>query len=161
IARDLAGVRCRINVLMSHGAPGFAVRLLSQHPPTLASLNLHPEFARLLDARNGLVLVSGPTGSGKSSTLAAFVDHLNRTRPCHIITIEQPVEFDHVPQRALIRQREVGRDTPSVEQALLDALREDIDVLMVGEMREPQTMRLTLNAAETGHLVMSTVHSSS
>jgi len=159
-ARDLAGVRCRINVLISHGSPGFAVRLLSQEPPTLASLNLHPDFAGLLNAHNGLLLVSGPTGSGKSSTLAAFVEELNRTRPCHIITIEQPVEFDHAPQRALIRQREVGRDTPSVEQALLDALREDIDVLMVGEMREPQTMRLTLAACETGHLVLATLHSS-
>jgi twitching motility protein PilT len=158
-ARDVAGLRCRINVLMSHGAPGFAVRLLSSQPPTLASLNLHPDFARFIEARNGLVLVSGPTGSGKSSTLAAFVDEINRTRPCHIVTIEQPVEFDHRPQRALIRQREVGRDTPSVEQALMDALREDIDVLMVGEMRERQTMRLTLDACETGHLVLATLHS--
>jgi len=136
------------------------VRLLSKTTPTLESLNLHPDLARLLGARNGLIIVSGPTGSGKSSTLAALVDEINRTRAAHIVTIEQPVEYDLQPVKSLIRAREVGRDTPTVEQALLDALREDIDVLMVGEMREQQTMRLTLAACETGHLVLATLHSS-
>jgi twitching motility protein PilT len=108
-----------------------------------------------------LILVSGPTGSGKSSTLAAFIQEINLTESRHILTIESPIEYTFRPRRAYIRQREVGRDTPSFEQALLDSLREDPDVLMVGEMREPETMRLTLNASETGHLVLATVHSSS
>jgi twitching motility protein PilT len=104
--------------------------------------------------------VSGPTGSGKSSTLAALLQEINLTDARHIVTIESPIEYTFRPRRAYIRQREVGRDTPSFEQALLDALREDPDVLMVGEMRDPETMRLTLNASETGHLVMTTLHSS-
>src|SRR2546430_4009145 len=110
--------------------------------------------------RNGLILVSGPTGSGKSSTLAALIQEINLTEARHIVTIESPIEYTLRPRQAYIRQREVGRDTPSFEQALLDSLHEDPDVLMVGEMRESETMRLTLNAAETGHLVMTTVHSS-
>ena len=105
------------------------------------------------------MLISGPTGSGKSTTLAALMQTINLTDARHIVTIESPIEFTFRPRRAFIRQREVGRDTPSFEQALLDSLREDPDVLMVGEMREPETMRLTLSAAETGHLVLATVHS--
>jgi twitching motility protein PilT len=108
-----------------------------------------------------LILVSGPTGSGKSSTLAALIQEINLTETRHIVTVESPIEYTFRPRRAYIRQREVGRDTPSFEQALLDALREDPDVLMVGEMRDPETMRLTLSASETGHLVLATVHSSS
>jgi twitching motility protein PilT len=108
-----------------------------------------------------LILLSGPTGCGKSSTLAALIQEINLTEARHVVTIECPIEYNFRPRLAYIRQREVGRDTPSFEQALLDALREDPDVLMVGEMRDPETMRLTLNAAETGHLVMATVHSSS
>jgi len=106
------------------------------------------------------VLVSGPTGSGKSTTLAALIQTINLSDARHIVTIESPIEFTFRPRRAFIRQREVGRDTPSFEQALLDSLREDPDVLMVGEMREPETMRLTLAAAETGHLVIGTLHTS-
>jgi twitching motility protein PilT len=107
-----------------------------------------------------LILVSGPTGSGKSSTLAALIQEINLTESQHIVTVESPIEYTFRPHRSYIRQREVGRDTPSFEQALLDALREDPDVLMVGEMRDPETMRLTLSASETGHLVLATVHSS-
>ena len=107
-----------------------------------------------------MILVSGPTGSGKSSTLAALIQEINLTETRHIITIESPIEYTFRPRRSYIRQREVGRDTPSFEQALLDSLREDPDVLMVGEMREPETMRLTLSASETGHLVLATLHSS-
>jgi twitching motility protein PilT len=103
--------------------------------------------------------VSGATGSGKSSTLAALIQEINLTEARHIITVESPIEYTFRSRRAFIRQREVGRDTPSFEQALLDALREDPDVLMVGEMRDPQTMQLTLSASETGHLVLATVHS--
>jgi len=122
---------------------------------------LHPDLKKLVKNTHGLILVSGPTGSGKSSTLAALIQEINLTETLHIITVENPIEYSFRPRRAYIRQREVGRDTPSFEQALLDALREDPDVLMVGEMRDPETMRLTLSASETGHLVLATVHSSS
>jgi twitching motility protein PilT len=110
--------------------------------------------------RHGLVIVSGPTGSGKSSTLAAMVEEVNRTERRHVVTVESPIEFALTPKLAFIRQREVGRDTPSFEQALRDALREDSDLLVVGEVRDPEAMRLTLAAAETGHLVLTTLHSS-
>jgi twitching motility protein PilT len=106
-----------------------------------------------------LILITGATGSGKSSTMAALLQEINLSESRHIITVESPIEYAFKPQGAYIRQREVGRDTPSFDQALIDALREDPDVLMVGEMREPETMRLTLNASETGHLVLTTVHS--
>jgi twitching motility protein PilT len=161
LSRTLGGARCRINVLHSSRGVGFAVRLLSTSTATLESLNLHPELARLAERPHGLVLLSGPTGSGKSSTVAALVEHINRTAARHVVTLEQPIEHVLRPRKAYIRQREVGRDTPSFDQGLLDALREDPDVIVVGEMRRPETMRLTLNAAETGHLVFSTVHSSS
>ena len=159
-SRTISRVRCRINVLQSARGVGFAVRLLSPFQATLENLNLHPDLRRLIEHQNGLILISGPTGSGKSSTVAALIQEINLSEPRHVVTIESPIEFLFRPRHAYLRQREVGRDTPSFEQALLDALREDPDVLMVGEMRDPQTMRLTLNAAETGHLVLSTVHSS-
>lgn len=161
LSRTLGGARCRINVLHSSRGVGFAVRLLSTSTATLDSLNLHPDLARLAERPHGLVLLSGPTGSGKSSTVAGLVEHVNRTAARHVVTLEQPIEHVLRPRKAYIRQREVGRDTPSFDQGLLDALREDPDVIVVGEMRRPETMRLTLNAAETGHLVFSTVHSSS
>ena len=126
---------------------------------TLEKLNLHPDLKKLVKNTHGLILVSGPTGSGKSSTLAALIQEINLAEARHIVTVESPIEYTFRPQRSYIRQREVGRDTPSFEQALLDALREDPDVLMVGEMRDPETMRLTLSASETGHLVLATVHS--
>jgi twitching motility protein PilT len=159
LSRRLSGVRCRINVLRTSRGVGMALRLLSSAQPTLRTLNLHPDLIRLVNADHGLVLVSGPTGSGKSSTLAALLQEINLREPRHLLTIESPIEYDLFARQAFIRQREVGRDTPSFQQALLDALREDPDVLMVGELREPETMRLTLNAAETGHLVLTTVHS--
>jgi twitching motility protein PilT len=160
MSKTIRGVRCRINVLQSSRGVGLAIRLLSAFQATLERLNLHPDLRKLVAHTHGLVLVSGPTGSGKSSTLAALIQEINLTEARHIVTIESPIEYTFRPNRAFVRQREVGRDTPSFEQALLDALREDPDVLMVGEMREPETMRLTLNASETGHLVLATVHSS-
>jgi twitching motility protein PilT len=160
LSRTIHGVRCRINVLQTSRGVGFAVRLLSSFQATLEKLNLHPDLRKLIVPSHGLVLVSGPTGSGKSSTLAALIQELNLAETRHIVTIESPIEYSFRPRRCYIRQREVGRDTPSFEQALLDALREDPDVLMVGEMRDPETMRLTLSASETGHLVLATVHSS-
>lgn len=160
-SRTLGGVRCRLNLLHSARGVGFAIRLLASFQATIDRLNLHPDLKQLVTATHGLVLVSGPTGSGKSSTLAALVQEINLTETRHVLTLESPIEHIFRSRRAFIRQREVGRDTPSFEQGLLDALREDPDVLMVGEMREPETMRLTLNAAETGHLVFATVHSGS
>jgi len=158
-SRTIAGVRCRINVMHTARGVGLAVRLLASFQATLDRPNLHPDLKKLVAPTTGLVLISGPTGCGKSSTLAALIQEINLTEPRHIVTIESPIEYSFRPRRAFIRQREVGRDTPSFEQGLLDALREDPDVLMVGELREPETMRLTLNAAETGHLVLATVHS--
>jgi len=161
LSRTVAGARLRINVLCTSRGVGLAVRFLASFKASLAKLNLHPDLLRLAQSQNGLVIVSGPTGSGKSSTLAALIQEINARERRHIVTLEAPIEYALVPRQAFIRQREVGRDTPSFEQGLYDALREDPDVLMVGELRDPQTMRLTLNAAETGHLVLTTLHSSS
>jgi twitching motility protein PilT len=160
LSKTIQGVRCRFNILQTSRGVGFAIRLLATFQATVEKLNLHPDLKKLVAPANGLILVSGPTGSGKSSTLAALIQEINLTDTRHVVTVESPIEYTFRPQRAYIRQREVGRDTPSFEQALLDALREDPDVLMVGEMRDPETMRLTLNASETGHLVLATVHSS-
>ena len=161
MSRTIRGVRCRINILQTSRGIGFAIRLLGAFQATVERLNLHPDLKKLVKNTHGLILVCGPTGSGKSSTLAALIQEINLTETRHIVTVESPIEHMFRPRRAYIRQREVGRDTPSFEQALLDALREDPDVLMVGEMRDPETMRLTLSASETGHLVLATVHSSS
>ncbi|HEY4221028.1 MAG TPA: ATPase, T2SS/T4P/T4SS family, partial [Myxococcota bacterium] len=161
LSSTIEGVRCRINILQSSRGIGFAIRLLSAFQATLGSLNLHPDLKRLVSAKHGLVMLCGPTGCGKSSTMAALLQEINLSEARHIVTIESPIEHVLAPRMSLIRQRQVGRDTPSFEQALVDALREDPDVIMVGEMRDPETMRLTLNAAETGHLVFTTVHSSS
>jgi twitching motility protein PilT len=158
-SRTIGGVRCRMNIMHTSRGVGFAVRLLAGFQASIERLNLHPDLKKLIVPTTGLVLVSGGTGSGKSSTLAALIQEINLTESRHVLTIESPIEHIFRSRRAFIRQREVGRDTPSFEQGLLDALREDPDVLMVGEMREPETMRLTLNAAETGHLVLATVHS--
>ena len=160
VARNLAGVRCRINVLCTARGVGLAIRFLGTSQATLERLNLRPELARLVQPHHGLVIVSGPTGSGKSSTLAALVQEVNLRETRHIVTLESPIEYTLVPRQSFIRQREVGRDTPSFEQGLYDAMREDPDVLVVGELRDAETMRLTLAAAETGHLVLTTLHSS-
>jgi len=159
LSRTVAGARLRINVLCTSRGVGLAVRFLASFKASLAKLNLHPDLLRLAQSQTGLVIVSGPTGSGKTSTLAALIQEINARERRHIVTLEAPIEYALVPRQAFIRQREVGRDTPSFEQGLYDALREDPDVLMVGELRDPQTMRLTLNAAETGHLVLTTLHS--
>jgi len=160
MSSTIQGVRCRINILQTARGIGFAVRLLASFQATIDKLNLHPDLKRFAALPHGLVLLSGPTGCGKSSTMAALIQEINNGEPRHVVTIESPIEYTFRPRQAYIRQREVGRDTPSFEQALIDSLREDPDVLMVGEMREPEVMRLTLNASETGHLVFATVHSS-
>ncbi|HKW28264.1 MAG TPA: PilT/PilU family type 4a pilus ATPase [Verrucomicrobiae bacterium] len=160
LSKTVRGVRCRVNVLQTSRGVGLAIRLLAPFQATVEKLNLLPDLKKLVKNTHGLILICGPTGSGKSSTLAALIQEINLTDTRHIVTVESPIEYTFRPRRAYIRQREVGRDTPSFEQALLDALREDPDVLMVGEMRDPETMRLTLSASETGHLVLATVHSS-
>ena len=147
MSRTIEGVRCRFNIFHTSRGIGFAIRLLPAFQPSLESLNLHPDLKALINHPHGFLLISGPTGSGKSTTLAALIQTINLTDARHIVTIESPIEFTFRSRRAFIRQREVGRDTPSFEQALMDSLREDPDVLMVGELREPETMRLTLNAA--------------
>jgi twitching motility protein PilT len=159
LSRTLAGVRCRINVFQTIRGIAMAIRLLSSFQNNLRACNLHPELKRLTDATTGLIVLSGPTGSGKSTTLAALVEEINSSSARHIISIESPIEFLFTNRRSFIRQREIPTHSPSYEQALVDALRENPDVLVVGEMRTPEVMRLTLNAAETGHLVIATMHS--
>ena len=156
----IGGVRCRVSIMKTYRGVGLAIRLLSSFQPTLERLNLLPDLAKLVANHHGLIVVSGPTGSGKSSTLAALIHEINSKERLHIVTLESPIEYTILPRRSFVRQREVGRDTPSFDRALIDAMRQDPDVIMVGEMRERETIRLTLNAAETGQLVLSTLHSS-
>ena len=150
--------RFRVNVYEQLNGPGLVLRAIPEAIPSLESLGAPSVVQSLADRARGLVLVTGPTGSGKSTTLAAMVDHRNQTYPEHILTIEDPIEFVHPRQRALITQREVGHHTHDVHHALRAALREDPDVILVGEMRDPDTIRLALTAAETGHLVFGTLH---
>ena len=156
---DLA--RFRVNVFRHHRGVGAALRAVPMRVPSVEELGMGEIFHRIADERSGLVLATGPTGSGKSTTLAAMVDHVNRTRSEHILTIEDPIEFLHTARRCLVNQREIGRDTASFADALRAALREDPDVILIGEMRDLETIRLALTAAETGHLVFATLHTSS
>jgi twitching motility protein PilT len=153
--------RFRVNVYKDRGTYAAALRTITADIPTFDQLNLPPVVKEIADRPKGLVLVTGPTGSGKSTTLAAMIDHVNSTKPHHILTIEDPIEFVHSSKRAVIHQRELGQDTRSFDNALRAALREDPDVILVGEMRDLETIRLALTAAETGHLVMGTLHTSS
>jgi twitching motility protein PilT len=159
ISMAVGGVRCRINVYRTIRGLAIAARLLTPAVSGLRACNLHPDLSRLTDATTGLIVVSGPTGSGKSTTLAALIEEINASRARHIITLESPLEYVFSNRRSFIRQREIPTHSPSFEQAIVDALRENPDVLVIGEMRTPEVMRLTLNAAETGHLVLATLHS--
>lgn len=159
VSVDVAGTRCRINVFRTIRGVAFAVRLLAPSIRDLRSCNLHPDLRRLTEATTGLVIVSGPTGCGKSTTLAALIEEMNATQARNILTLESPLEYLHTNRRSFIRQREIPTHSPTFEQAITDALRENPDVLVVSEMRTPEVMRLTLNAAETGHLVLATMHS--
>jgi twitching motility protein PilT len=161
LSRVMAGVRCRFNIFYTSRGLSASIRLLANFQVTIESLNLHPDVGRLLQRQTGLLLVCGPTGSGKSSTMAAMVEEINRTRAVHVVALEAPIEYHFRPRRALIRQREVGRDTPTFHQGLMDALREDPDVIVVGEVRDAETIRLALLAAETGHLVITSIHAGS
>ena len=153
--------RFRINVYRERRSCSAAIRVLNQDMPTVESLGLPPILKELVLRPRGLILVTGPTGSGKSTSLAALVNYINMNRRCHIITIEDPIEYLHKHKRSVINQREVGDDTQSFAGALRAALREDPDVILVGEMRDLETISTALSAAETGHLVLSTVHTNS
>jgi twitching motility protein PilT len=152
------GTRFRVNAFFSRGEICVALRHLEGRFRSLSELGLPPRLRRLAELPDGLVLVTGATGSGKSTTLAAIIDQINHARDCHIITVEDPIEFVHESDRSLIRQREVLSDVPDFAAAVRASLREDPDVLLIGEMRDPETMRAALTAAETGHLVFSTLH---
>lgn len=153
--------RFRVNVFRQNRGCGAVFRAIPTDIPTLDDLAAPPIFREIATHARGLVLVTGPTGSGKSTTLAAMIDHINRTRANHIITIEDPLEFLHESRNCLVNQREVHRDTLGFGAALRSALREDPDIVLVGEMRDLETIRLALTAAETGHLVFATLHTSS
>lgn len=159
ISTTVGGIRCRVNVYRTVRGLAMAVRLLNSSMNNLRRSNLHPDLRKLVDASAGLAIVSGPAGSGKSTTLAALIEEINTSRARHIIVLESPIEYMFENRRSFIRQREIPTHSPGYEQAITDALRENPDVLVIGEMRTPEVMRLTLNAAETGHLVLATMHS--
>ena len=150
--------RFRVNVFQQRGSYAIVMRVIPAHVPTFTELSLPPQLAKVAELRNGIVLVTGPTGSGKSSTLAAIIDKINQERAEHIITIEDPIEFLHRHKKATIHQRELHSDTPSFALALRAALRQAPKVILVGEMRDRETIEIALTAAETGHLVLSTLH---
>jgi twitching motility protein PilT len=150
--------RVRGNAFRQRGSVALALRAIPYHIPSFADLGVPPVVERLVELPQGLILVSGPTGSGKSTTQAAMLDAINRNAAKHIITIEDPIEYVHRHQRSLVQQREVGIDTPGFPEALRSSLREDPDVLLVGEMRDLESIRMTLTIAETGHLVIGTLH---
>jgi twitching motility protein PilT len=151
-------VRVRASVFRQRGTIGVSMRLIPEAIPAADVLGLPPAVVKLATESRGLVLVTGVTGSGKSTTLAALIDLINRTRAVHVLTIEDPIEFLHKDARAVITQREIGFDTPSYASGLRAALRQDPDIILIGEMRDQETMETALVAAETGHLVFSTLH---
>jgi twitching motility protein PilT len=153
--------RFRVNAFTTNRGAAAVFRTIPTVIPSLDELNAPAMFKRFCEFEKGLVLVTGPTGSGKSTTLAAMIDHINRSMPKHILTVEDPVEFVHTNMRSLVNHRELGGHTKSFARALKSALREDPDVILVGEMRDHETIGLALTAAETGHLVMGTLHTSS
>lgn len=153
--------RVRINIFDTLNGPALVMRLIPLKILTMEQLNLPPIFKDISDAHKGLVLVTGPTGSGKSTTMAAMVDYINSEHAKHIITIEDPIEFVHQSRRSLIKQREVGINTRKFDNALKAALREDPDIILIGEMRDRETVNTALKAAQTGHLVMGTLHTNS
>jgi twitching motility protein PilT len=150
--------RFRINIHHQRGTLAASIRLLPSRIPSLESLHLPASLAKLAERRQGLVLVTGPTGCGKTSTLAALIDIVNTRRPAHVVTIEDPIEYQHANRSAIVEQIEVGRDTPDFAVTLRSIMRQTPDVILVGEMRDAETMATALTAAETGHLVLSTLH---
>lgn len=153
--------RARINIFESLRGPGMVLRLIPMKIPTMEQLGLPIVFRDVCDVQKGLILITGPTGSGKSTTLAAMIDYINKEHAKHIITIEDPLEFIHKSRRSLIKQREVGIHTHEFDNALKACLREDPDIILVGEMRDKATVNTALKAAQTGHLVLGTLHTNS
>lgn len=153
--------RFRINVFKQRGSVGLAIRLIPYKIPPFEELNLPPVIRTLAEKESGFILVTGPAGSGKSTTLAAMIDIINSQRSCHIITLEDPIEFLHSHKKSIVNQREIKTDSQSFSAALRAALRQDPDVILVGEMRDLETISIALTAAETGHLVLSTLHTKS
>ncbi len=160
-AATYAGNRCRIHIFRQQGLPSVALRLLSDRIPALDTLGLPPAALKLPELHKGIVLVTGETGSGKSTTLAALLDYINHTRKSHIVTLEDPVEYVYKPDKCAINQREVGKDTLSFAAGLRASLREDPNVILIGEMRDRETIETAITAAETGHLVFGTLHTGS
>ncbi|MDU2664818.1 MAG: type IV pilus twitching motility protein PilT, partial [Clostridium perfringens] len=150
--------RFRVNIYKQRNSTALAIRVISLDMPTLDSLGYPDTLKDICNLKRGLVLVTGPTGSGKSTTLAALINEINSNRESHIITIEDPIEFLHKHNKSIVNQREIGKDTLSYERALKAALREDPDVILIGEMRDLETISTAITAAETGHLVFSTLH---
>lgn len=150
--------RFRVNIYKQRNSTALAIRVISLDMPTLDSLGYPDTLKEICNLKRGLVLVTGPTGSGKSTTLAALINEINSNRESHIITIEDPIEFLHKHNKSIVNQREIGKDTLSYERALKVALREDPDVILIGEMRDLETISTAITAAETGHLVFSTLH---
>jgi len=157
-AVSIGNVRLRVNIFSTGQGLSMAIRLLPDIIPTIEQLNLHPSIHEISDLKSGLVLICGTTGSGKTTTIASILDDINHKRAAHIITLEDPVEFQIPSRKSFVEQREVGEHVPSFERGLIDVMRADPDVIMVGELRDPQTIALTLNVAESGHLVIATLH---
>lgn len=155
------GTRCRVNLFRQQGYISAAIRILNNHIPAFEELGLPPQIANFTEFNQGIVLVTGETGSGKSTTLACLLDKINHTQCKHIITLEDPIEYIYTPDQCIINQREVGQDTRSYADGLKAILREDPDVILVGEMRSLATIETALIAAETGHLVFATLHTNS
>jgi twitching motility protein PilT len=155
------GIHCRVNVFYQRHGLSAVFRIISQSIPSFDDLGLPRVLQEWLLFSQGLILITGPTGSGKSSTLAAMVDYINEHAALHILTLEDPIEFLHQSKKSLINQRQIYRDTPDFSSALRSAMREDPDVILIGELRDLDTIRLALTAAETGHLVLATLHTSS
>ncbi len=155
------GTRCRINLFRQQGYISMAIRILNDHIPAFEELGLPAGVRQFSDFKQGIVLVTGETGSGKSTTLACILDKINRTQAKHIITLEDPVEYIYRPDQCIINQREVGQDTRSYHDGLKSVLREDPDIILIGEMRSLTTIETALTAAETGHLVFATLHTNS
>lgn len=160
-SREIRGIRCRCHVFKQQGKVSAAIRLLSESIPRLDSLGLPPSALEFTSLHKGIVLVTGETGSGKSTTLAAMLDEINHTRKNHIVTLEDPIEYVYTPDLCVINQREVGKDTASFSEGLRASLREDPDVILIGEMRDKDTIETAITAAETGHLVFGTLHTGS
>jgi twitching motility protein PilT len=158
LATTVGNLRVRINIFNTDRGPSLAIRLLPNVIPTIENLNVHPSLSTISELKSGLVLICGATGCGKTTTIASILNDINQKRAAHVITLEDPIEYQISSRMAFVEQREVGTHVSSFERGLIDIMREDPDVIMVGELRDPQTIALTLNVAESGHLVVATLH---